>query len=121
MLLGAELALLIYGIYALIKGEFGFSKDYKITAWRARVCGAACLVPIPLMFAIGIVYGIVLVVGGTPPEDIEGNTGLLTLIEIAVVISTLIGVFFLAKYFKSQEPDQVTGKQVSTINDPRYG
>jgi hypothetical protein len=55
MIFGAQIGLLIYGIIAMIRGQYGMGKGRKVIGSKARLPGAVCLVPIPLSMIAGTV------------------------------------------------------------------
>jgi hypothetical protein len=102
MILGAELGLTIYGLVALIRGQFSIGKGRVIKGWQARVLGAICLCMLPIAFAIGLVYGFVMVMNGV---DITQQSGLsLVWIDLIAIAGVLIPVMILGPmFFRSQE------------------
>ncbi len=58
MVLGIEIAMLVMGIAALVKGEAAAGKGRKIKGVRARLMGMAMMMPLPLAFACGVGLGI---------------------------------------------------------------
>jgi len=64
MIIGAEIALLFIGLYALIKGQLPTSKKAKhvVRGWPARVIGIIALLPIPVSFGLGLAVALLFVV-----------------------------------------------------------
>ena len=54
MLLGIEIALLAYGILALVRGEFAVPRLTVVRGARARLLGFIALAPLPLSFIVGM-------------------------------------------------------------------
>src|SRR5262245_47678776 len=64
MILGAEIALLVMGLYALFAGKLTLTKQKVVRGTPARLLGILCLLPIPLSLLVGIVLGVGLAVQG---------------------------------------------------------
>jgi hypothetical protein len=107
MILGAELGLLIYGIYVLIKGQYSLGKGKKVIGRRARILGAVCLIPIPLSMIMGFVIGFLY------SEAVAGGQlkGVMAGLEAGILICTVIVLVVLSKYFFNQQQvlDESTG------------
>jgi hypothetical protein len=58
MLLLIEIALLVMGIIALVRGEITLSKRKVVTGAPARLIGLLAMAPLPIAFAIGFVHGV---------------------------------------------------------------
>ena len=104
MIWGAEIGLLIYGVYVLIKGEFKVGKDRILFGVGARVCGACCLLPLPVSFALGLAFVLVLSLMGKAPELQTTYKWCLAGIEVGVLILTIVLVGVLSsQLYKRQE------------------
>src|SRR5688500_8932349 len=57
MILGAEIAMLVIGIYALVTGKLTLSKKKVVQGTPARMIGIIGLLPLPLSFMAGVMYG----------------------------------------------------------------
>ena len=104
MILGGEIALIIYGIYALIRGSFRVGKGRNVTGNKARILGFLCLVPMPLSFCAGAVIGVVSAVGGGAVE----NFWLYTAAELIILIMVVIIISVLAKDFYEQQNEMMS-------------
>jgi hypothetical protein len=73
MIIGAEIALLFIGLYALIKGQLPTSKKSKhvVRGWPARVIGIIALLPIPISFGLGLAVALLFVV---QRKQVPGNS-----------------------------------------------
>ena len=60
MIIGAEIGLLIYGIIAMIRGQYSMGKGKKVIGSKARLLAAVCMVPIPLSMIAGFLVGFVI-------------------------------------------------------------
>ena len=121
MIIGAEIGLLIYGIYVLIKGEYSLGKGKKLRGGAARLCGGLCLAPIPIMFIIGFIMGFVMIAGGGDPEQLQRDINKYALIiELAVLIGVVIFVTVLAKslYNKQEARDAAMASQAAPVAPP---
>jgi NPCBM/NEW2 domain len=57
MILGLEIALLIAGLAALIKGEFKLNRNTVVSGPAARIAGAIWLLPLPVALLVGVLVG----------------------------------------------------------------
>jgi len=96
MILGAEIAMLVMGFYALITGKFPTNKKakYVLQGWPVRLIGMICLLPIPGSFLAGVVLAIWWVAQGKDVTDrsffwagtaIEGSVLAACLLAITIV------------------------------------
>ena len=99
MILGIEIALLFFGISALIRGKFSAGKNKVVTGSKARVLGVICLLPLPLAFTAGLAWAILAARGVLPQPDVLAAAG----VEFCIVISVAIGVVVLAGRFYQQQ------------------
>lgn len=81
-----ELCLLVLGIITLVTGKINVSKDKMIVGAPARWIGAVLLLPLPLAFLVGFVWGMMIAAQGRMPDPKELRT-------IGAVIE--IGIFGL--------------------------
>lgn len=99
MILGAEIGLLVYGIIVLILGRYSMGKGRIINGSRARLLGVVCLAPIPLSMTAGFVIGFL-----NPEAQMAGQLkGLITGIEVAIIIGTVAVLVFMSKTFFKQQ------------------
>lgn len=95
-LLIAEIIMLVGGLYALITGRIKLTKNMTLEGTRARVAGLFLLLPLPLALLIGFLVG--LLSGGD-----SGAMGVITIIEILLVLGGLLGAVLFAVLTKPQE------------------
>jgi MFS family permease len=69
MLLGAEIAMLCVGLYALLTGKLALRNKTPVTGRRARIIGVILSMPVPIAFILGIPLGIILGVAGYKPRQ----------------------------------------------------
>ena len=101
MILGAEVGLLIYGIYVLITGKYSLGRKRFVYGTSARILGALCVLPLPLVMIIGFFLGILMGIG------VVGDiTILVTVLEIVVLIVIVILVSILGKRFYEKQESQ---------------
>jgi len=92
MILGVEIAMLVVGLLALVRGRMTISKTKVVTGTAARLLGLLALTPLPVAFAAVALYVAVSGVGD-PERFLEDNKLTLMLIEAGVVIGIAILVF----------------------------
>ena len=107
MILGAEIGLLIYGIYSLATGKYSLNKGKVLTGGKARLLGILCMLPLPLAFIAGVLLGLffTLVLGTAVPVWLSTVTEVLILVVVGVAV-TVLG----KKYYDEQE--------VNTLDTP---
>jgi hypothetical protein len=100
MILGAEVALLVLGLYALIAGKMLSSKKakYDVRGWRARVVGLVCLLPLPLSLLAVSVVGVLLAAQGKQVTR-ESSLWLGAAVEGSTVLACAIAAGLLDGFF----------------------
>jgi phage FluMu protein Com len=94
MILGAEIGLIIFGIYALITGKLTLSKNRIVRGTAARLLAVIALLPLPLSLAVIFTVGMVVVSRGGTFDPSEGSARLkFSLIEAGIVVGCLIAVY----------------------------
>lgn len=104
MILGAEIGLLIYGLYVLVTGKYLLGKGRQIIGGKARFLGALCLLPIPTSFFASLILGFVYAL----LTDEIPNPWLGTVIELIILVLYVIVIYFLGKNFYNQQDAQQT-------------
>jgi hypothetical protein len=102
MVLGAEIVLVVMGIYALVTGKLTLSKKRKLRGNPARIAGLIMISPIILALGFGFLIGILIGLGILPTDA----SILPTIIEIALIVGALIAVYFYGKAHAVTEPEQ---------------
>ncbi|WP_425396640.1 hypothetical protein [Aeoliella sp.] len=106
-----QIALLLYGLYALIFGKFALGREKVVTGTRARILGGLCWANIFVAFGIGIVWGIAAEMGSAElPVD-----GSLRIMEFGLVIVNLIVVFMIGNTMYARQLDD---EQAATLVAP---
>ena len=92
MILGAEIGLLVMGIIALVKGKLTLSKTRVVHGTAARLLALIALLPLPLSFAAGLVYGVVVTARG---GDVAADSARLTMIgaEVAILVGCIVALY----------------------------
>jgi hypothetical protein len=107
MLLGAEVAMLLFGLYALIAGKVSSRKGAPLTGLRARIIGVVLLAPFPLIFVGGFLLGFVWVLTGHDPKD-RSIYWYVTGMEASIVIACAIAAGILQRRFRKQMMTEIT-------------
>jgi len=102
MILGAELGILLFGLYVLFSGKYNLGKGRVLTGAKARLLGVLCLLPIPLAFAAGVLAGLFMALTGGPAP----STLLTTVLEIVILVVVVVLVSGLGKMFYDQQAPQ---------------
>jgi multisubunit Na+/H+ antiporter MnhB subunit len=110
MLIGAEIAMLIVGIYALIAGRLPTSKaaKYEVRGWPARVIGAICLLPIPLALAAGVVAASRMAAHGTEVTN-KSFFWVGTAVEGGIVVACIVAVVVIRLSYRTPVAAQQAG------------
>jgi hypothetical protein len=84
-----SIAMLIFGIIALVRGQFTLTRTKVVSGVPARVIGVILLLPLPLMLAGGLLIGVVLGMQGKQPrpEDIQGPA---VLLEVGIILGCML-------------------------------
>src|SRR5215831_8335583 len=94
MILGIEIAMLIVGILALVRGKLTISKTKVVEGTPARLLGILALTPLPAAFLAIMAY--IASQGPADPEKFaEEKKWTLVGIEAAVVIGIAVLVFVI--------------------------
>ena len=106
MILGAEIALALYGLYALFTGSYNIGRNRKVIGSKARVLGFIALTPLPIAFISGFFLGLILALMGNTNPNPWIYTGLEALIVIGVIIVlSILGKSFFEQQLTAQQED----------------
>ncbi len=102
MIIGAEVAMFVMGLYALIKGRLMTNKKAKfvVEGWPARVIGVICLLPIPMAIAVGILVAAIMVAQGKQVTE-ESFRWVGIAIEGSIVLICAITAGILARVYRT--------------------
>ncbi|HEY3788664.1 MAG TPA: hypothetical protein VGL71_07405 [Urbifossiella sp.] len=92
MILGIEIAMIIVGLVALIRGKMTITKSKVVEGLPARLLGLVALTPIPIALTVGVAF-VLIAAPNNPEKFAEDNKWTLTLIEVVIVIGIAIVVF----------------------------
>jgi hypothetical protein len=90
MILGIEIGLTVYGLYALIAGKVSLRRG-TITGAPARIAGVVFLMTIPIAFFYGMIVSVLYGLGALPYEA----QGYFWLIDVLALLTTVIGGFLI--------------------------
>jgi hypothetical protein len=82
MILALEIAMLIWGIVVMVTGKLKVSKSKEVRGMAARGLAVIMLIPLPLAFGAGVIYGIL----NANRLRADEALGTLTAIEIVIVL-----------------------------------
>jgi uncharacterized membrane-anchored protein len=84
-----SIAMLIFGIIALVRGQFTLTRTKVVSGVPARVIGVILLLPLPMMLVGGMLIGVFYAMQGKQPrpEDIQGPA---VLLEVGVVLGSML-------------------------------
>src|SRR4051812_47520397 len=102
MIIGAEVAMLIMGLYALIVGKLMTNKKAKhvVQGWPARLIGVICLLPLPVSLVACTAVAALLVARGRPVTR-ESFFWVGTAIEGSIVLACVIAVAILSRVYRT--------------------
>ena len=120
-----QLAMMIYGIVVVVKGEFSVTRKRVIIGTTARVLGAILIAYLPLALMTGIVFGVFLVVSNPAlannPVEMTKVLGQFWWIDVGLFVLTIFLLVVIAFSAKKYDRSQVVnGKLINTqpIEDP---
>ena len=102
MILGAEIALFLYGLYALFTGKYALGKNRILTGGKARILGLLCLMPIPISFVTGIIASVFYFSSVSRVES-EPPPLAIVVVEVVILVGVVIIVSVLGKMFYKQQ------------------
>jgi hypothetical protein len=104
MILGAEIGLFVYGIIALIRGQFSIGKAKTVYGADARILGAISLLPLPIAGAAGFSIGMLY-----PQSAPESQMNLVIAgIELAIFAGIVFVVLMLGNRFYMRKAKSVS-------------
>lgn len=118
MILGVEIAMVVVGLLALVRGRMTISKTKVVEGLPARLLGLLALTPLPVVLVVGIVF----VVASNPadPEKFAADNKLtLTLIEAGIVIVIAILVFGIGAAI-GKNPEEARRKSRRLRDEEEY-
>ncbi len=109
MILGIEIALLIMGILALVRGRLQITGSKIVTGIPARVLGLLALTPLPIVIAVAMGYTIMNSMDKTP-EQIEqwanDNKTTFVIMEAVIVLGIAALLFTISLIIAKPPEDQ---------------
>jgi hypothetical protein len=89
------LAMLVFGIIAFVKGEFKLTRNRVVRRGPAYAIGALLVLPLPLSFGIGFIYGIM---AGARHEqvDVKQLQAKLAPVEVGLDVVCLLAALIIA-------------------------
>jgi hypothetical protein len=101
MIIGAEVAMICLGLYALIKGKFPVNAETKfvVQGWPLRIMGLIYLLPIPVSLLAGMVLGVWWVAQGKELTD-RSFFWAGTALEGAVVVVCLLAAAIVSRLYR---------------------
>jgi hypothetical protein len=98
MLCILQIGLLIFGIIMMITGKMKVSAGRVVEGTPARLIGFLALLPLPLCFAVGLIYGVYVGLNNPNPNNFNfggAETWALTGIEAAITLGDLALVLII--------------------------
>ena len=105
MILGIEIALLVVGVLALVRGKLPLDKSHAVYGLPARFLGLIALTPLPASFVVVAAYTILNVPSGNPAavdQFVADNRWILIAIEAGIAIGVAVTVFGLGRLFAQE-------------------
>jgi hypothetical protein len=89
------IGMLVFGIIALVRGQFSLTRTKVVTGVPARIIGLILLLPLPLMLVGGLLIGIVYAAQGKQPtaDDLRG-VGIV--LELGVILTCFLVAVIIA-------------------------
>ncbi len=86
MILGAEIGMFIMGVIALVKGKLTLTKNKVVEGTAARLLAIVLMMPIPVAFTVGLIWGIAINVGNAGGGIQQPGFGSLVAMELGIVV-----------------------------------
>jgi hypothetical protein len=101
MIIGAEIGLLVLGVYALIVGKLPTNKKskYVLRGWPVRLIGIIAVLPIPMSFLVASMVAAFLVVQGKEVTR-ESFFWVGTAIEGSVLVICIAVIAVLSRLYR---------------------
>jgi uncharacterized membrane protein len=101
MIIGAEVAMIVLGLYILFKGKTvpGKNAKYVVQGWPARFMGIIMLMPIPISFSICFVLGVLWTVQGKNVQDPSFRWAA-TAIELSVLVICFVAIAIISRFYR---------------------
>jgi hypothetical protein len=92
MILGAEIAMIVLGLMAIVTGKMTLSKTKVVFGTPARILGVVAMLPMPLAFITAVPVAIVM---GLQGRAVMTNSAKLTftLIELGIVVACMVIIY----------------------------
>ncbi len=119
MILGLEIALLVIGFLALVRGRLTITPTKVVEGIPARLLGLIAMTPFPLALMVGIAFAIAQGPGADPEKFAEDNRWTLIGIEAAIVIGISI-VVFGAGSMMAVDPTKTASRNLRPEDDDQY-
>ena len=81
-----EIAMLIWGIVIMVTGKLKVSKTKEVRGMAARGLAVLLILPLPLIFLAGVIYGLMVAGSGKPADPL-----VLTGIEVGILLFCAVG------------------------------
>jgi hypothetical protein len=99
MVLLLELLLFIFGLVLVSCGKLPVSSRRAVEGVPARMLGVLAMLPLVLMFGIGVVYGFILARRGGDPKAVQDKMAVIAVFELVfslIVVALIVGIAVMA-------------------------
>lgn len=110
MILGAEIGLLIFGLWSLIRGKVTVFGGRAVYGMPARLLGLLAMTPIPLAFLVGTLF-VVASAPANPERFAEDNKWALIGIEGGIVVLLTILILVIGEKLAIDPADRRSRKR----------
>lgn len=114
-----EIVMLIFGIIALVRGRFAWTRGTEVYGWPARIAGLVLLTPWPLAFVVGMVLGAIFMAQGKEVDSPEFKQTARVL-GVIIVVACFILAIGIAKVYAKPIRKERYGENDDAPQIPRH-
>lgn len=113
-----EIAMLVMGIIACVKGEVKLSRRKVVSGPAARILGVIMMLPLPVAFMVGMVLGFQAAARGEAGPDMATAVIAELVVVGVVVVTAVVFAMATAKDPTKMPPRPVGGTADGNVNFP---
>jgi hypothetical protein len=122
-----EIATLVAGIVALVKGKISFTRTLVVRGVMARVIGVVLMLPLPLSFFIIFAIGFVMAANGKGQKEIENSVARIAALVpigtyvVCALLAVILGAIAPKRPAKRRLPNDFDDEDHSRHFPDEYG
>ena len=110
-------------IFVMTYNAYKTAKDYERNAvvWPLVVFAVGFGLQIVIPVIVGIFIGIVMIVNGTPPDQLEdAMSGYAILLNLGFIVLSVVAMFMILRYIATFPEDDVSAADASPPPPPKF-